>query len=57
MLHLSIWPIDSTQSGATTLDQSGPGINYNEGVLHISQSSSITGISPSDQGHSLVETN
>ena len=30
----SIWPIDSTLSGATTPDQSGPGSNINEGVLH-----------------------
>ena len=28
--------------------QSGPGSNGNEGVLHISQSPSITGTSPSD---------
>ena len=30
-------------SGATILGQSGPGSNRNEGVLHIPQSSSITG--------------
>ena len=35
-------------SGATTPGQSEPGSNGNEGVLHIPQSSSITGISPSD---------
>ena len=35
-------------SGATTPGQSGPGSNVNEGVLRIPQSSSITGISPSD---------
>ena len=35
-------------SGATTPGQSGPGSNGNEEVLHISQSSSITGTSPSD---------
>ena len=40
------------------LGQSGPGSNGNEGVLHIPQSSSITGTSPSDclvlyPGHSL----
>ena len=35
-------------SGATTPGQSGAGSDGNEKVLHISQSSSITGISPSD---------
>ena len=35
-------------SGATTLGQSGPGSNGNEGVLRIPQRSSITGTSPSD---------
>ncbi len=35
-------------SAATTLDQSGPGSDGNEGVLCILQSSSITGTSPSD---------
>ena len=39
----SIWPIDKTLSGATTLSQS----NDNEGVLHIPQSSR-TKASPSD---------
>ena len=38
----SIWRIDRTLSGATTPSQSGPGSDVNEGVLHISQSSSIT---------------
>ena len=57
----SIWPIDRTLSGVTTLGQSRPGSNCNEGVLHISQSSSITGASPSDclvsfSGHSLDES-
>ena len=33
----SIWPIDKTQSGATTPGQSGPGSNDNEGVLNIPQ--------------------
>ena len=37
----SIWPIDRTLSGATTLGQSRPG--RNEEVLCITQSSSITG--------------
>ena len=44
----SIWPIDRAQTGATTLGQSGPGSNGNEGVIHIPQSSSNTGISLSD---------
>ena len=44
----SIWLIDRTLSGATTLGQSGPGSDGNEGILHIPQSFSITGVSPSD---------
>ena len=44
----SIWPIDRTLSGATTLGQSGPGGEGNEEVLRIPQSSSITGATPSD---------
>ena len=44
----SIWPIDSTWSGATTLGQSGSGSDANEGVLRIPQSCSITGALPSD---------
>ena len=44
----SIWPMDRTLLGATTTSQSGPGSDGNEGVLHISQSFSITGASPSD---------
>ena len=60
MQFSSIWPIDravcenwthwsgSTLSGATSLAQSGPGSDDNEGVPHIPQSSSITGTSPSD---------
>ena len=52
-------PIDWTLSGATAPSQSEPGSNNNEGVLHIPQSSSITGASPSGSlvsypGHSLV---
>ena len=35
-------------SGATTPGQSGPGSDGNKGVLHILQSYSITGTSPSD---------
>ena len=45
-------------SGATTPGQSGPGSDVNEEVLHIPQSSSTAGTSPSDclvsyPGHSL----
>ena len=54
----SIWAIDRTLSGATTLGQSEPGSDGNQGVLRLPQSSSITGSSPSDclvsyLGHSL----
>ena len=48
MLNSSIWPIDKTLSGPTTLGQSGRGSNGNEGLLCILQSSSITGALPSD---------
>ena len=44
----SIWHINRTLSGATTSGQSGPGSDGNEGVLCISQSSSIAGTSPWD---------
>ena len=47
MSNSSIWPIDRILSDATTLGQSGPGSNRNEGVLHILQKSKI-GASPSD---------
>ena len=47
-LFSSIWPIDRALSGATTPGKSGPGSDGNDGVLHIPQSSSITGTSPSD---------
>ena len=43
-----ILPIDRTLSGVTTSCHGGPGSDGNEGVLHIPQCSSITGISPSD---------
>ena len=61
MSKISIRLIDKTQSGATTPGQSGPGSNYNEGVLRIPQSSSINELSPSDwlvtyPGHSLVRS-
>ena len=39
----SIWPINRTLSGATTLGQSEPGSYGNEWILRILQSSSITG--------------
>ena len=44
----SIWPIDRILSDATTLGQSGRGIDGNEGVFCIPQSFSITGTSPLD---------
>ena len=44
----SIWPLDRTLSGATTQGQSGTGIDGNEGVHCIPQSSIITGALPSD---------
>ena len=58
MWNSSIWPIDRTLSGATTLSQIGPYSNCNEEVLRIPQNSSITGASLSDclvsyPGHSL----
>ena len=44
MSNNSIWPIDRTLlSSATTLGQSGSESDCNEGVLSISQISSITG--------------
>ena len=48
MQFSSIWPIDGTLSGATTPGQSGAGSDGTEEVLCISQSSCITGASPSD---------
>ena len=48
MQFSSIEPIDRALSGTTIPGQSGPGINGNEGVLCILQSSSITGTSLSD---------
>ena len=61
MSNSSIWPIDRTLSGATTLDQSGPGSNDNEGILRILQSFNIIRASSSDclvsyTGHSLEES-
>ena len=48
MSNSSIWPIDRTLSGATIPGQSGPGSDSNEGVFHITQSSSISGALRSD---------
>ena len=48
MSNSSVWPINRTVSGATTSGQSGPGSDGNEGALFFSQSSNITGASPSD---------
>ena len=53
--------MDRALSGATTPGQSGPGSDGNERILHIPQSSCITGTSPSDclvsyPGHSLGES-
>ena len=48
MLNSSIWPIDSTLSGATTPGQRRRGSDSNEGVLYIRPSTSITGATPSD---------
>ena len=50
-----------TLSGATTSGQRGSGSDWNEGVLQISQSSTIIGASPSDclvsyLGHSLGDS-
>ena len=61
MQFSSNWPIDRTLLGATTLGQSGPGSDGNEGVLCIPQSSSIISTSPSDclvsyPGHSMGES-
>ena len=59
MWNSSIWPIDWTLSGATTLGQSEPGRNGNKGILHILQVSK-TGALLSDclmsyPGRSLVD--
>ena len=57
-LFSPILPIDRTLSNSTTRRQNGPESEGNKWVLHISQSSRITGASPSDclvsyQGQSL----
>ena len=58
MSNSSIWLIDSPLSGTTFPGQSGQDTNDSEWVLHITQSSSITGASTSDHfvayaGHPL----
>ena len=45
-MNNSIWPIEETLTGTTTLNQNGHGSNGNEGEFHIWQSSRI-GASPS----------
>ena len=47
MSNSSIWPIDKTLSGATTLGESRPGSNSNEGIFCIPQSCKARA-SPSD---------
>ena len=60
-LNISFWPIDRTLTGTSTQGHSGSGSNWNEGVLCISQSSSITEASTSNcfvsyLGHLLGES-
>ena len=55
MLNISIWPIDRTLLGATTLSQSRSGNNGNKGVLCIPQSSIITGASPTDCSQCILQ--
>ena len=54
----SIWHIDKTLAGATPPDQSGPGSNSNEEVLHIPQIFKARALPSvyliSYPGHSLV---
>ena len=47
MSDSSIWTIDRILSDATTSGKSGPGSDGSEGLLHIIQSSSMTGPSSS----------
>ena len=51
----SFWPIDRTQPGATNLSLRGPGINSDEGLLHISQISKA-GALPLDALQSYQDT-
>ena len=55
MSNSSIWPIDRTLSGATTLGQSGPGSDGNEGILCLSLGFIITEASQSDDLVSYLE--
>ena len=55
MPNSSIWPLHKTLSG-TTLGQSGPESDGNERVLHIPQSSIVTGASPSDCKSHIQDT-
>ena len=48
MQFTSFQSIDRVLSGATTPGQSGPASDGNEEMFRIPQSSSITGVSPSD---------
>ena len=48
MSNSSIWPIDMTQSGATTPGPRGSGNDSNKGVLCIPKSSRYTKTSQSD---------
>ena len=48
MSNSSIWPIDKTLSGVTTLNQNEPESDSTEGVLCIPQTSTITETSQSD---------
>ena len=52
----SIWPINRALSGATTPGQSEPGSDGNDGLLHISQRSRITGNSPWGRMISVTNT-
>ena len=55
-MNSSIWPIDRTLTETTTLGQSGPGNNGDEGVLHIPDwSLTIRCSLMSYSGHSLEE--
>ena len=56
MQFISIETMDMVLSCATIPAQSGPWSNGNEGVLHISQNSSITGTSPSDFFSAIYRT-
>ena len=61
MSNTSIWPKDTTLSGAAILGQSGLVSDGNKGVVCIPQISSITEISPLDYlvsytGHSLRDS-